>query len=77
MKLLITGAAGFIGFSLAKKFLDLSYEVIGIDNINLYYDPKLKRDRLKLIFLTITIFIKKFSKNINFLQCLILQLKLV
>ena len=49
MKLLITGAAGFIGFSLAKKFLDLSYEVIGIDNINLYYDPKLKRDRLKLL----------------------------
>lgn len=49
MRLLITGAAGFIGFSLAKKFLDQSYEVIGLDNINKYYNPKLKRDRLKLL----------------------------
>ena len=47
MKLLITGSAGFIGFSLAKKFLDSSYSVIGVDNINEYYDPKLKINRLK------------------------------
>lgn len=49
MKLLITGAAGFIGFSLAKKFLDSSYSVIGLDNINEYYDPKLKINRLKVL----------------------------
>lgn len=47
MKLLVTGAAGFIGFHLTKKLLELGYEVIGIDNINAYYDINLKYDRLK------------------------------
>lgn len=46
MKILITGAAGFIGFHLSKKLLDQSDQVIGIDNLNEYYDPKLKEDRL-------------------------------
>ena len=46
-KILVTGAAGFIGFHLAKKLLDLDYEVVGIDNINDYYDINLKYDRLK------------------------------
>jgi len=42
-KILITGAAGFIGFHLSKLLLDNDYEVIGIDNLNDYYDPNLKR----------------------------------
>ena len=46
-KILITGVAGFIGFSLARKLLNLNHKIIGIDNINNYYDPKIKKDRLK------------------------------
>ena len=46
MKILVTGAAGFIGFHLCKSLLDDGYEVLGIDNINDYYDPKLKLARL-------------------------------
>ncbi len=47
MKILITGTAGFIGFFLAKKLLDRGDIVIGIDNINDYYDVNLKYSRLK------------------------------
>lgn len=47
MKILITGTAGFIGFFLAKKLLDRGDKVIGIDNINDYYDINLKYARLK------------------------------
>ena len=48
-KILITGAAGFIGFHLSKLLLDNDYEVIGIDNLNDYYDPNLKKDRLEIL----------------------------
>jgi len=44
--ILITGAAGFIGFHLSRKLCDLGFEVVGIDNLNDYYDPELKRARL-------------------------------
>lgn len=46
-KILVTGAAGFIGFYTAKKLIDLGYEVVGLDNINDYYNINLKYDRLK------------------------------
>ena len=46
MKILVTGTAGFIGFHLAKKLLELGHEVIGYDNINDYYDVNLKYARL-------------------------------
>lgn len=46
MKILVTGAAGFIGFHTCLKLINLGHEVYGIDNINDYYDPKLKFDRL-------------------------------
>lgn len=49
MRVLITGVAGFIGSNLAKRLLLEGYEVIGIDNINDYYDPQLKLDRLDWI----------------------------
>lgn len=47
--ILITGAAGFIGFHLAKSLLDEQYEIIGFDNINNYYDVSLKYARLKIL----------------------------
>ena len=46
-KILVTGAAGFIGFHLCKSLLDDDYEILGIDNINDYYDPNLKLARLE------------------------------
>ena len=49
MKILITGAAGFIGSHLAKKLIIQGHQVIGIDSINDYYSVSLKEDRLKLI----------------------------
>jgi len=45
MKVLITGAAGFVGFHAAKEFLRRGWDVAGIDNFNDYYDVALKRDR--------------------------------
>ena len=48
-KILITGAAGFIGSEIAKKLLSESLEVIGIDNLNSYYNPFLKQKRIKII----------------------------
>jgi UDP-glucuronate 4-epimerase len=47
MKILVTGAAGFIGFHLSKALLDNGHDVYGIDNINNYYDINLKLSRLK------------------------------
>mgnify|MGYP006308429655 CR=1 FL=1 len=46
-KILNTGTAGFIGFHLAKKLLSDGYEVVGLDNINDYYDIDLKFGRLE------------------------------
>ncbi|WP_300435813.1 NAD-dependent epimerase/dehydratase family protein [Christiangramia sp.] len=47
MKILVTGAAGFIGFHLCEKLVKQNHEVIGLDNINDYYSQELKLDRLK------------------------------
>ena len=46
MNVLITGSAGFIGSHLAQRLLARGDSVFGIDNLNDYYDPQLKRDRL-------------------------------
>ena len=49
MKVLVTGAAGFIGFHLSKSLLQSGLEVCGIDNINDYYDINLKNDRINIL----------------------------
>lgn len=47
--ILITGAAGFIGFHLSKRLLESGIRIIGFDNINSYYDPSLKHARLEIL----------------------------
>ena len=49
MKILVTGSAGFIGNQTCLQLLELGHEVIGIDNLNPYYDVGLKKDRLNRI----------------------------
>ncbi len=59
MKILVTGVAGFIGCETVRAFLGDGHEVVGIDNLNDYYSPKLKRDRLARIP----------SENFTFVEC--------
>ena len=59
MRILITGVAGFIGFHLASELLKKKYHIIGIDNLNDYYSPKFKNQKLNLI---------KKKKNFKFLK---------
>ena len=47
--ILVTGAAGFIGFHVSQKLLQAGHQVVGLDNINSYYDPSLKEARLDLL----------------------------
>ncbi|WEG13565.1 NAD-dependent epimerase [Pullulanibacillus sp. KACC 23026] len=47
--ILITGCTGFIGYHLSARLLKEGYQVIGLDNLNDYYDPSLKQDRLNLL----------------------------
>ena len=49
MTVLVTGAAGFIGFSLSRRLLEEGEEVVGLDNLSPYYDVSLKRSRLALL----------------------------
>ena len=72
MKILITGAAGFIGFHLANYYLKKKYDVIGIDNLDNYYSVKLKKKRVDLLkknkkfrFIKIDIASNKLEKTLN------------
>lgn len=49
MNVLVTGAAGFIGFHVTRRLLARGETVVGLDNLNPYYDPRLKRDRLAIL----------------------------
>ncbi len=57
--ILITGVAGFVGFHFANKILNYNYRIIGIDNLNAYYDVKIKKDRIKNLK----------SNNFKFIKC--------
>ena len=59
MNILVTGCAGFIGYHLCKKLLTKGFVITGIDNLDPYYDPKLKLARLKQLNL---------HKNLNYYQ---------
>lgn len=83
MKYIVTGCAGFIGFHVVKKLLSKNKIVIGIDNINSYYDIKLKNSRIKILKKYKNFFFKKqniqnfkslekiFKKNKN---CIVIHL---
>ena len=47
-KIIITGSAGFIGFSVSRHLLEKGHHIVGIDNHNDYYDPRIKESRLKI-----------------------------
>jgi len=57
LPILVTGAAGFIGFHVSRKILEEGTPVVGIDNINSYYDPTIKRKRVEIL--------KKLAKITN------------
>ena len=64
MKIFVTGAAGFIGFHLCKRFIKEGIEVIGLDNLNPYYDVNLKQSRISELH----ILSKKFSNKFKFYE---------
>ena len=63
--ILVTGCAGFIGYHLCKKLIPISSQLIGIDNLNNYYDKKLKLDRLNKLKSSLNI----SKHNWNFIEC--------
>ena len=64
MNILITGVAGFIGFHLCRKLITDGYNIIGIDNINNYYDKSLKESRLNELFKLA----EKYSGDLKFFK---------
>ena len=65
LKILVTGSAGFIGSHLSSRLLKEGHQVIGIDNINDYYDPQLKKDRLKQLEDENFIFVKTNLEDLD------------
>lgn len=74
-KILVTGAAGFIGFHLSRLLVEKGHRVIGLDNLNNYYDPQLKEDRLMELGIAAEnsfdynkLFQSRNSKNLQFIK---------
>jgi len=65
MSIIVTGCCGFIGYHLSKALLEENKNVIGIDNLNNYYSPKLKKDRLKELQKSQ----KKYKSKLIFHEC--------
>tara|TARA_B100001123_G_C15285706_1_gene1015562 strand:- start:145 stop:1131 length:987 start_codon:yes stop_codon:yes gene_type:complete len=63
-KILVTGNAGFIGFHVAKRLMKMRYHVIGFDDVNAYYDQKLKKARLDILRKTA----KKYKVKYHFIK---------
>ena len=63
-KILVTGSAGFIGYHFTKSILNDGFNVLGIDNLNDYYAPNLKLDRLDYL----RKYAQEESKNFNFIE---------
>ena len=63
-KIIVTGAAGFIGSEIVKRLLSEGIEVLGIDNLNSYYNPLLKKRRIETIEEMIKIIYGVFIKQI-------------
>ena len=72
-KVLVTGAAGFIGYHTCKRFLKEGLDVLGLDNLNSYYDVNLKKSRL----IEIIKFSKDFNYKWNFIECTLEDKKLL
>ena len=49
LRVLVTGAARFIGFHLARRLLEMGHSVVGLDNMNNYYNTQLKEDRMSIL----------------------------
>ena len=77
--ILVTGAAGFIGFHLVKKLSDCGHKVVAIDNINDFYDVSLKKNRLKTLGIDINKkpFVNKISDNLFFHKIDLLESNLI
>tara|TARA_B100000902_G_C27244481_1_gene881836 strand:- start:517 stop:1506 length:990 start_codon:yes stop_codon:yes gene_type:complete len=66
--ILVTGAAGFIGFHLLRKLIDNNHQVVAIDNLNEFYDVSLKKNRLKLLGIDVDnkLYQNKINENLFF-----------
>lgn len=73
MKFLVTGAAGFIGFHACKRLLQAGHEVVGLDNMNDYYDVNLKQARLDLLQSPCSVSIKSIWRIVKVLPNFLLM----
>lgn len=77
MKFLVTGAAGFIGFHACKRLLQAGHEVVGLDNMNDYYDVNLKQARLDLLQSPCSVSIKSIWRIVKVLPNFLLMRNLI